>query len=251
MTSIEVSELTVQLKGRVALDGIDLSVEAGELVAVVGPNGSGKSTLLRAIAGDVEPVSGAVSINGDPILGLPPDTAAARRSFLEQEHVKIAGFDVRSVVGFGAYISDGVTEPSDRVEGAMARAGVTDLADRRFEELSGGEQRRVSIARVLCQNAPVVLLDEPTDSLDLGHAHAVMRTARDEAASHKIVVSTSHDLNIASQHATRMVLLHRGRIARSGTPASVLEPKLLSEVYGVTVTVITHPTTGSPVVVSG
>jgi iron complex transport system ATP-binding protein len=131
----------------------------------------------------------------------------------------------------------------------MDRVEVTELSGRPFDELSGGEQRRVTIARVLCQDAPVVLLDEPTDSLDLGHAELVMAVAADQARRGKTVVTTSHDLNVAARHATKMVLLSHGRTVKVGTPSEVLEPGILSEVYATTVTVIEHPASGLPVVV--
>jgi iron complex transport system ATP-binding protein len=132
----------------------------------------------------------------------------------------------------------------------MARVGITELAERRFDELSGGEQRRVSIARVLCQKAPVILLDEPTDSLDLGHAGAVMAIAREEALDGRLVVATSHDLNIAARYASTMVLLNGGRAVMVGPPETVLDPELLSEVYRTPVTVMPHPEFGTPIVIS-
>ena len=133
----------------------------------------------------------------------------------------------------------------------MRRVGIEDLSERSFSALSGGEQRRVTIARVLCQAASVMLLDEPTDSLDLGHADAVMAIAAEEAAGGRVVVSTSHNLNAAARHATRMLLLHEGRIARMGAPEEVLDAELLSEVYRTTVRVIKDEATGSPIVLSG
>ncbi len=249
LSRLEIRSLSVILGGRTVLSDFDLTVNSGEFVAVVGPNGSGKSTLLRTIAGDLAPTHGTVRISGINPASVNAQTAAAIRSYLPQAHVTDIGFDVATVVGFGAYASDGVEEPRERVYASMRRVGVTDLADRPFRALSGGEQRRVTIARVLCQDAPVVLLDEPTDSLDLGHADQVMSVAAEEASNGRIVISTSHDLNVAGRHATSMVLMHNGHVVKSGSPSEVLVADLLSDVYETTVTVIPHPTTGTPIVV--
>ncbi len=249
MNRVVVRDLTVSLDGREVLSQVDLSIGSGEFVAIVGPNGSGKSTLLRAMAGSITPGRGTVEIDGAPISRMNPRSAAAARSYLPQEHVTDIGFNVSTVVGFGAFISEGIDESHDRVQRAMTRVGVSEVAHRPFQALSGGEQRRVTIARVLCQAAPVVLLDEPTDSLDLGHADLVMAAAAEEASSGRIVITSSHDLNVAAKYATSMVLLHKGRIIRAGSPADVLDADLLSEIYAIGVTVIPHPETGLPIVI--
>lgn len=249
MSRLEIHSLSVTLGDRAVLSDFSLTLDGGEFVAVVGPNGSGKSTLLRTIAGDLVPTNGSVRIDGVNPAAVDAATAATIRSYLPQTHVTDIGFDVATVVGFGAYTSDGIEEPRERVNTSMRRVGVADLAGRPFRELSGGEQRRVTIARVLCQDAPLMLLDEPTDSLDLGHADRVMSVAADEASKGRIVVSTSHDLNAAGRHATSMVLMHNGHVIRSGTPSEVLDADLLSNVYETTVTVLPHPTTGTPIVI--
>lgn len=246
--SVVLTDLGVTRGDRVAVTDVNLTINPGEFVAVVGPNGSGKTTLLRTIAGDLMPTSGSVTIDGRSIHGLSPAEAARIRSFLGQEHMPIAGFDVATVVGFGAFVSDGISESHERVERAMARTGVATIADRRHEELSGGEQRRVAVARVLCQSAPLMLLDEPTDSLDLGHANSVMSIARDEAEDGNTVVITSHDLNIAANYATAMVLLDEGRVVAVGSPAEVLQADRVSAVYRTPVMVIPHPESGAPMV---
>jgi iron complex transport system ATP-binding protein len=244
---ITIDRLNLVLGTRQVLSDVTLTIGAGELVAIVGPNGAGKSSLMRAIAGDVTPTSGSVTIDGRNISSLAPQNAAAVRSYLSQTHAPASGFTVETIVGFGQHVL--ARSDADAVRDAMDRVELTELSGRPFDELSGGEQRRVTIARVLCQDAPVVLLDEPTDSLDLGHAELVMAVAADEARRGKTVVTTSHDLNVAARHATKMVLLSHGRTVKVGTPSEVLEPGILSEVYATTVTVIEHPASGLPVVV--
>jgi iron complex transport system ATP-binding protein len=250
-SSIVVTGLSVTLDDQYALADIDVAIKSGDFLAVVGPNGSGKSTLLRTIAGDLRPTSGSVEIDGFSIQDLDSASAAAVRSYLPQKHVSNIPFDVRTVVGFGAFISDGIDASSEQVSTAMRRVGIEGLSERSFSALSGGEQRRVTIARVLCQAASVMLLDEPTDSLDLGHADAVMAIAAEEASNGRVVVSTSHNLNAAARHATRMLLLHEGTIVRIGSPAEVLDADLLSEVYKTTIRVIEDEATGTPIVLSG
>ncbi len=246
MTTVVCEALAVTLGDREVLHGIDLHVQAGELVAIVGPNGAGKSSLMRSMAGDLKPTTGSVTIDGKEICTLTPDDASSLRSFLSQSHTSASHFTVETVVGFGQF---GEPNPDPQAVGlAMERVGVSHLATRPFDELSGGEQRRVAVARVLCQNAPVVLLDEPTDSLDLGHAELVMATAADEAQRGRTVVATSHDLNVAARHAATMVLMADGHVARMGTPNEVLDPSLLSRVYATAVRVIPHPESGVPVV---
>ncbi|MDA2979555.1 MAG: ATP-binding cassette domain-containing protein [Actinomycetota bacterium] len=251
LSSVVVAGLCVSLGDQNALTDINISVESGDFLAIVGPNGSGKSTLLKTIAGDLAPTSGSVAIDGLAIQDLDAAAAASMRSYLPQAHVSNIPFDVRTVVGFGAFISDGIDASSEQVSIAMRRVGIDGLSNRSFSALSGGEQRRVTIARVLCQAASVMLLDEPTDSLDLGHADAVMAIAAEEAANGRVVLSTSHNLNVAARHATRMLLLDNGRIARMGAPTEVLDAELLSHVYGTTVRIIKDETTGSPIVLSG
>jgi iron complex transport system ATP-binding protein len=248
MNSVAVANLQVHLGTRDVLRSINLDVAQGDLVAIVGPNGSGKSTLMRTLAGDIAPTNGSVSINGSNVGSLSALEAASVRSFLPQGHAPISHFTVHTIVGFGLYTLDR-TDRESAIWTAMERVGVASLAYRPFDELSGGEQRRVSIARVLCQQAPVVLLDEPTDSLDLGHAEMVMATCVGEVSEGRTVITTSHDLNVASRHATKMVLLSDGRIVSSGPPADVLTESLLSEVYETPVTVVEHPRTGLPVVI--
>lgn len=248
MSSVVVSNLHVHLGTRDVLRSINLDVTPGDLVAIVGPNGSGKSTLMRTLAGDIAPTNGSVSINGTDVGSLSALEAASVRSFLPQDHAPTSHFSVQTIVGFGLYSLDR-TDRDSAIRIAMERVGVTSLASRPFGELSGGERRRVSIARILCQQAPVVLLDEPTDSLDLGHAEMVMATCVAEANEGRSVITTSHDLNVASRHATTMVLLSEGRIVSSGPPVEVLTESLLSEVYETPVTVVQHPRTGLPVVI--
>ncbi|MCB1245926.1 MAG: ABC transporter ATP-binding protein [Acidimicrobiia bacterium] len=244
--TIELRDVTVRRGDRTVLADLDLTVDAGVLTAIVGPNGAGKSTMLGVIAGDLAPQRGRVTIDGRDIHGLAPRDAARVRAFLAQDHPGGIEFTVKTVVGFGRHAVGEFDDPV--VDRSIEAVGVGHLAMRRFRDLSGGEQRRVSIARVLAQDAPTLLMDEPTDSLDLGHADLVMATAARVAAEGKTVLVTSHDLNVAARHADRIVLVVDGRIAASGAPNEVLTADLLSSVYHTEVRILPHPDTGAPVV---
>ncbi|MEV0018921.1 heme ABC transporter ATP-binding protein [Streptomyces tendae] len=244
--------LRVRLGGRPVLDGVDVEVRAGEVLALVGPNGAGKSTLLGALAADVPAAEGSVSIHGRPVAGWSAHELALRRAVLPQSASLSFPFAVEEVVRMGrAPWAGGDREDEDEaaVTEAMARTEVTGFADRPFSALSGGERARVALARVLAQRAPLLLLDEPTAALDLRHQELVLRLCRERARAGDAVVVVLHDLALAAAYADRVALLRSGRIAAGGPPAEVFAEGLLSEVYDQPVEVFPHPRTAALLVV--
>lgn len=241
--------LAVRRGGRVVLEDVDLHVDGGELVCLVGPNGAGKSTLLAALAGDLDPTAGQVHLLGDDIAGLSPSERARRRAVLLQSPVLGQGFRVREVVAMGRepWPPD-LAADSEALAAAAAEADIEHLLDRRVGRLSGGEAARVALARVLAQRAPVMLWDEPVAALDLGHQVGVLDVARHACRAGAAVVVVLHDLSLAAAVADRIVVLREGRVVAHGAPADVVTEALLGAVYGGAVTVMTHPTTGRPVV---
>ncbi len=242
-------DLVVRLGGTTVLDHLDLELAPGSLVCLVGPNGAGKTTLLRTLAGELPPTSGAVWIDdARPDRRSIPDRARLR-AFLAQVDRTDIPFPVRTVVGFGTHVStlDGPQQVA-MVDRSLEQLEITHLADRRVESLSGGERRRVAIARTLAQDASVTLLDEPTDSLDLGHADSVLRLLRALAHTGRTVITSSHDLNLASRHGDRIIVIDGGRVLADGTPAETMTEELLSAVYRCDVHVTRHPRDGRPVV---
>lgn len=231
---IRASGVSLLAGGARLLDGVAVEVGAGALVAVVGPNGAGKSSLLSVLSGDVRPASGAVTIGGHDVARLRPGRLARLRAVLPQRVTVAFPFTVIEVVEMGMY---GRPYEEGVVAAAMAETDVTDLGHRRFPTLSGGEQARVSLARVLAQGAPALLLDEPTAALDLRHQEQVMRIARQRAMSGDAVVVVLHDLNLAAAYADRIVLMSGGRVVADGPPGQVLDADRLSEVYGCAVEV--------------
>lgn len=233
----------------VLLDDVSLEVGPGELVAIIGPNGAGKTTLLSLLAGDLAPSSGIVAIDGEPTSST-AGGLARRRAVLPQHHLLQFAFRCLDVVMLGRYpLPTGAEEDHTVVARVMAETDTSQLADRIFPTLSGGEQTRVSFARILAQEAPLVLLDEPTASLDLRHQELVMSILRGLADGGGSVVAVLHDINLAARHSDRIVLLDRGRVRSVGSPVEVLTAETIASVYGHPVEVMPHPETGSPLVV--
>lgn len=226
---------------------MSLSAAGGEIVALVGPNGAGKSTLLRVLAGDSPPTVGRVLIDGRPIGTYRPRDLARRRAVLPQQTVLPFAFTVREVVEMGRFARRDEEDP-EAIGRALAATEASHLADQVFSTLSLGEQARVSLARVLAQEAPILLLDEPTAALDLRHQGIIMDLARRMAHAGGISVVVLHDLNLAATWADRIVLIADGSVVADGPPIEVLTGDLLSRVYACPVSVVSHPVHGGPLI---
>ncbi|UED83827.1 heme ABC transporter ATP-binding protein [Streptomyces profundus] len=248
----EVAGLAVSLGERQVLRDIDLTVRAGEVLALVGPNGAGKSTLLAALAADLTPSDGELLIDGRPTADWTPRELALRRAVLPQAATLSFPFTVTEVVRMGRAPWVG-TEAEDEDDEAVAEAmdltEVLPFADRPFAALSGGERARVALARVLAQRTALLLLDEPTAALDLRHQEQVLRICRERAAVGRGVVVVLHDLGLAAAWADRTAVLHDGLLAATGTPDEVFTEGLLSEVYQHPVRVLRDPDTDAPLIV--
>lgn len=235
------------------LDAVDLDVRDGEVVALVGPNGTGKSTLLAVMAGDLAPDAGRVTVHGRPVREWRLQALARERAVLTQEQRISFPFPVREVVEMGRAPWRGRPEEDlDDLEvtAAMETTEVDHLAGRSFGSLSGGEKGRASFARVLAQQTGILMLDEPTAALDIGHQETLLATAVERARAGAAVLVVLHDLTLAAAHADRMVLLEGGRVAATGSPRDVLEAELLTRVYRHPVEVVAHPRTGDPIVLA-
>ena len=247
----ELDRVSFSVEGKTLLREVSLEVRAGEVVALVGPNGAGKSTALGLLAGDLTPDSGRVLIAGDELARWNGVELARRRSVLLQQNAVSFPFTVDDVVRMGRVVWEGTdAEDFDDVEvaNALKATDMTTFAERRLTTLSGGEQARAALSRVLAQAAGVLLLDEPTAALDLRHTEEVLTLASIRAEGGDGVLVVLHDLGRAAAHADRIVVLSRGEVAAAGTPEEVLTEALLSEVYEHPVEVLTHPRTGKPLV---
>ncbi|MEU1296511.1 heme ABC transporter ATP-binding protein [Streptomyces sp. NPDC005840] len=243
-TVAEAASVRVALGGRPVLDGVSVTVRAGEVLALVGPNGAGKSTLLGVLAADLPVSAGEVRMHGRPVTEFSAPELALRRAVLPQSAVLSFPFTVEDVVRMGrAPHASSPAEDDRAVADAMAATEVTAFAARPFSALSGGERARVALARVLAQRAPLLLLDEPTAALDLRHQELVLRLCRERAGAGDAVVVVLHDLGLAAAYAHRVAVLAAGRVAADGPPAEVFAETLLSRVYDQPVEVFPHPRT--------
>jgi iron complex transport system ATP-binding protein len=233
---------------------VDLSVRAGEVLAVIGPNGAGKSTLIRAISGTTPIQSGRVRVEGKDLAALSPKQRARRMAVVPQAHQLPAAFSVYELVLLGRtpYMNwMGSAGPGDhaQVRQALEETQTLELADRLVGELSGGEQQRVLLARALAQGSPLLLLDEPTTFLDLQHQSNLLNLVRRLASESRLaVLIVIHDLNLAARSADRVALLVNGSLQAAGAPRQVLTAERLAAVYGVPVHVIPHPDYGTPLI---
>lgn len=229
-----------------AVDDLTFAVEPGETFALVGPNGAGKTTTLRMLLGLSRPDSGRIAIGEQ---GLPPHDPEARRrlGYVPQRVEFPAGRTVAEVLGFFAELR---ALPPAAVGRALSRVGLEPLAARRANELSGGYTQRLSLAQALLGEPDVLVLDEPTASLDPAHQHLALRAARAFAHEHAGgVLAILHDINLASQYADRVVLLKQGCVLAEGAPAAVLTPEALGACFNVEATVVAHPRLDRPLVV--
>ncbi|MDI4235673.1 heme ABC transporter ATP-binding protein [Bradyrhizobium sp. Arg237L] len=249
---LQASSVSVVVSGATLVDAVDLSVNPGEMIAIVGPNGAGKSTLLRMLSGDITPTRGTVELKQRALRAYRPRELARHRAMLSQ-HVNVTfPFTVEEIVYMGAGDSSHATA-APLVESALDEVGLRSFRHRQLPTLSGGEQQRAHFARVLVQlacgeahNGPgLLLLDEPTSSLDLRHQIDLVETARRRAQSGTAVIAILHDLNLAMRFADRLVLLHRGRLAVDGGRSEAMTAETIRTIFEVDAT-IDHTDRGIP-----
>ena len=228
--------LSVTLAGRRVLSDISLALAPGRLVALVGPNGAGKTTLLRALAGLVAS-AGAIHIHGEDLSSLDLSERARRFASLPQGHLVHWPLPARDSVALGRY-PHGATDPArlkpkdaEAVLRAMQAADVVAFNERRVTELSGGERSRVALARVLAVEAPVILADEPTSSLDPRHQLDVLQTLRAAAEKGVLVIVVTHDLGLAARFSDTVLVLCEGRLVSQAPPTEALSQQVMAEVF--------------------
>ncbi|MBT0567311.1 ABC transporter ATP-binding protein [Williamsia sp. CHRR-6] len=251
--TVTVTGLGVSIGAAVLLDEVDLTIDAGRWWAVVGPNGAGKSTLLRALVGLTAPdrhtrMAGEVYLGDDPLRQLASRDRARRVGYVPQSPVIPSAVRVADYVLLGRVARHGLLAGPTRADriaaaDAMARVEVDQLGDRELATLSGGERQRAVIARALAGRPQLLVLDEPTAALDLGHAQQVLELIDSLRTDHEMtVVSAIHDLSLAALYAEQVLLLADGRAVATGTPAQVFTESTLRTYYGADVTVTTSDT---------
>jgi iron complex transport system ATP-binding protein len=252
---LQVSDLRVAYGRRTVLRGVHLTAREGEVLAIVGPNGSGKTTLIRAVTRVTPHQAGRIILGGEDGGRMSQGELAAWVAVVPQNPTLPDGFRVLDVVMMGRtphlrlLQSEGRSD-FEAVRRALEQTDSLELAHRPVEELSGGERQRVVIARALAQETPVLLLDEPTAHLDIGHQLAIMELVRRLCRQRSLaVLAAIHDLTLASLFCDRAVMMEKGEVVAEGPPALVLTPELIERVYGARVAVLEHPLAGRPVVV--
>lgn len=249
---LEVCTVSYSLGGQPLLDRVSFSLACGEVLVLIGPNGAGKTTLLKLVAGDLPLTTGMILLHGLPLPQVSTQEQARLRAVLRQQsHVSLP-FRTFDVVLMGRHphlAHDRETALDCTIaRQAMLRTDTLALEQRTFPTLSGGEQTRALLAKTLAQEAPLLLLDEPTAALDLGHQHATLRLAREVASTGGAVLAVLHDLTLAATYADRIGVLRDGHLVALGTPWEVLRADLLEQVYGVPVLVQRHPIFDTPLV---
>ena len=252
---LEVTHLTLGYGDRDVIDDLDLSIPPGRMTAIVGPNACGKSTLLRSMTRLLPPRSGQVLLDGRDVHTIPAKQLAQRLGLLPQSPIAPEGITVGDLVGRGRHphqraFARWSRQDDEAVASALEATQTLDLAERAVDELSGGQRQRVWIAMALAQQTEVLLLDEPTTFLDVGHQVEVLDLLSDLNRSQgTTIVMVLHDLNLAARYADHLVALSGGRVSASGSPAEILRPELVDELFGMSSTVIEDPVSGKPLMI--
>jgi iron complex transport system ATP-binding protein len=251
-TCYQLEKVCFRYSDQWVLEDFSFEVREGEILGIIGPNGSGKTSLLKLMAGLLRPQAGRITLGDQELAQLTPRALARRTAVVPQENHVLFPFTVAEVVLMGRFVHQNGWgwESADDLRIARAVIRLMDLesvAQRTFQELSGGERQRTIIARALAQQAPILLLDEPTAYLDIKHQLEIYATLRRlNKDSGVTIVVVSHDLNLASQYCHRLLLLHEGRAFRTGSPTEVLTIEHLRIVYGCEVLIDQHPEAGTP-----
>lgn len=236
---ITIDALRLSIGERVLLDDVNARIAPGAITCILGPNGVGKTTLLRALAGLRTPQAGEITIDGVAIRALSPRDRAQRLAFVAAEEALLDALTVADVVSIGRYSHHrwwqwrSTQADRDAVTQALGAVRMSDFAQREFATLSSGERQRIWIAMSLAQEAPVLLLDEPTSHLDVRVAHAILGLLHDLARDGKTIVCVLHDLNEAAAYADQLLLLGCGSLLAHGTPRDVLRSAAVQQAYGI------------------
>lgn len=232
MSALHVRDLRVERDGRCLLEGIELSLQPGQLLGLIGPNGAGKSSLLKAIA-HLLPYRGEICLGGVALASLSPRQRALRLAYLAQGDNGSWPLRLRDFVALGRLPHPRGAANAQAVDEAIASMQLQALSERRIDQLSGGERARARLARALAVGSPLLLADEPVAALDPFHQLSVMQLLREQCAAGRSAIVVLHDLSLASRFCDQLLLLDQGRAVASGAPRQVLTPKHLQEVYRV------------------
>ena len=251
---LQVHDLVAHHGRRQILDHLNFTVEPGQITVIVGPNGCGKSTLLRCLARLHRPSSGQLLLGDLDVWQLSPREAARRLALLPQAPQAPEGIRVASLVRFGRHPHQSLFRQWSALDEhaigqALQLTDTLDLAACPLEQLSGGQRQRCWLAMVLAQETPLLLLDEPTSMLDLGHQLEVLDLARQLARQGRSIVMVLHDLAAAARYADQLIALQGGRLLAAGKPRDIVTPALVQALYGIEASILHAPDDGAPLVV--
>jgi iron complex transport system ATP-binding protein len=248
--------ISLRLGPRMVLNDVSLALKRGELVVILGPNGAGKSTLLKVLTGDLEPEQGSVSFDGKPIANIAIGELARGRAVLSQSTGLNFPFTVLEVVRLGLAAAQGgisKTEAARLLPRALNAVELAGFEGRLYQQLSGGEQQRVHLARILCQawagkpdGSGFLLLDEPVSNLDIRHQLQTLEAVSQHVAGGGGALMILHDINLAALYADRLIMMADGRIIREGAPSDILNRAAIRDVYSVDMPVVTAEESGRP-----
>jgi iron complex transport system ATP-binding protein len=231
-------DISFDYEGPVILDGINLRVTPGSLCAVLGPNGCGKTTLIKTGLGILKPRRGKVLLEGIDLSRIPARQRGRSLSYMGQNTSVWMPYTVKEIILMGAYPKLGMSEHAGTryeslIEELLHTAGLPGISNRSYASLSGGQQQLVQLCRVLLQDTPMIMLDEPVANLDLQYQRRVLEILRKKTGEGQSALMSLHSLQLASEFCDRVFILHRGRIEAQGRPGEILTPDLISQVYDV------------------
>jgi len=257
MKKLETEKLHCGYTSRTVLEDISMEIKEGSILGLIGPNGAGKSTLLNTLARMIKPKKGKIILAGKDLWKISSREAASSMAFTPQDTGSTLPLTINQFVQLGRAPHRGwllplTGEDKNIIDDALNKTGLVELKDRYITELSGGEQQRAALARVLAQEPEVLMLDEPTSHLDIKYQTEILEMVADLAHNHGIsVIISIHDLNTAALYSDKLALIGNGGIAAFGTPEEVLLEEILSEIYDTPVMVTNHPLFETPMVMPG
>jgi len=255
MVSLQIQQVYFSYLDGLVLHNINLSIKTGEMVGLLGPNGSGKTTLIKLASGVLKPKQGEIKLDDSSLSQLSRKSIARSVAVVPQQFNIPFAFTTTEVVMLGRTPFLRVFAGESKVDKqfvskALELVGISELKERRFDELSGGERQKVILAMALAQQPTLLLLDEPTVHLDITHQVEILELVRRLNVERGLtVIAAMHDLNLASLYFNRLILLKEGRVSADGTPAQVLTEDRIREVFSASVKVEPHPVTGVPHIV--
>ncbi|MTW86880.1 ATP-binding cassette domain-containing protein [Virgibacillus dakarensis] len=251
----QAEQIVAGYDNKTVIQGVSFVIPSNKISVIIGANASGKSTLLKTLARLLKPTSGKITLDGKPIVKIPPKQLARVLGLLPQSPIVPEGISVSDLVGRGRFphqslLSGWTKKDYEAVAEAMEIMDITELANHNIDELSGGQRQRVWIAMALAQQTDILFLDEPTTFLDITYQVEILDLLTDLNRKHgTTIVMVLHDINLSARYADHILALHKGKLMAEGKPSKVITSTLIKDIFGLECTVIKDPISGSPSVV--